>query len=180
MGLFNNIFGSKPERENLTVSQKRTVSERQGRRCARCNKREGPDCKLQYHHVRSVATGGETSSRNLKALCPNCHDYITRKQTEKRAIRNREEKDVYNVFNLAYKPRDTNVRVRKVANSSSIRKRTVKKKKDNASDIYGFFNGSGQSGKHSQNDYNPFGMFGSSSSTKKRKKKDDNPFGIKW
>lgn len=122
MGLFDSIFGSsRPERKNPTITQKRHVAVKQGRKCARCGRRESEDCRLQYHHARSVANGGATTTRNLRALCPNCHDLMSRRQATKRAERRREDNDMMNAFDPFYKPKSTDVRVR--------RKGTTKKKR---------------------------------------------------
>ena len=58
---------------------RRRVFDRDGWRCVRC-RRPG---RLECHHVKAVADGGNHEIGNLETLCRGCHIGETRRQNTK-------------------------------------------------------------------------------------------------
>lgn len=160
MGFLDKLFGTAPERKSPSKSLKDLVLERQGNRCYRCNAPFTYDNMPQYHHNNAVYNGGQTTRRNMKAMCASCHDHTNRRQTTRRAQIRRSEHDVFN-FDPLKRPPSRNVQVRRKTTTTPRRRKS--KSQD---DIFGL----GQMQKEFDS------IFGSTSS--KRKKRRNDPFDI--
>ena len=89
MSLFSD---DKKERKKHFKADEMKVFERQKHRCALCKK---PLTIGRYHidHKKPLADGGTNDPRNLQALCPDCHDEKSKRDSAKRAKAKRREKE---------------------------------------------------------------------------------------
>jgi 5-methylcytosine-specific restriction endonuclease McrA len=86
LNLYAGIYGNKSKRVQTKTSQKAVVFDRQGGKCWRCKHRLNLG-SVKYHHVIFVSRGGKTKTKNLRALCSNCHDIIHKEEKARAADR---------------------------------------------------------------------------------------------
>ncbi len=68
---YGGLYGkSKPKRQPVGKSQKSQVRISQRGRCKDCHKTLIVE---EFHHVKHVANKGKSTTKNLVALCPECH-----------------------------------------------------------------------------------------------------------
>jgi hypothetical protein len=58
----------------MDESLRKRIIAREKNKCAACG--YGATLILKVHHIHPVSEGGDDTSRNLVALCPNCHDLV--------------------------------------------------------------------------------------------------------
>jgi len=70
LGNIYNTSKAKPKRQPIGKQQKSAVRIIQKGRCKDCHKVLIVE---EYHHIKHVANNGKSITRNLVALCPECH-----------------------------------------------------------------------------------------------------------
>ncbi len=68
------IYGRplKPKRQSIAKSQKDIVWDNQKGKCFFCPKKLCPSF-THYDHIKEVHRGGKSITKNLRALCADCH-----------------------------------------------------------------------------------------------------------
>jgi len=70
----SSLYGmNKPKRQPVSRSQKNSSRIKQKGRCYRCHKVLSVE---EHHHLKPVSQGGKSVTKNLVALCPECHRII--------------------------------------------------------------------------------------------------------
>lgn len=103
----NNLFGfpgpfdkgtEKDTRRAFTATQKKEILAQQDFKCAHCHKKLG--VAYHFHHAKAWASGGKTTVKNGKVMCPTCHEEITHKERLRNVDKKREPKNSNPFFNL--------------------------------------------------------------------------------
>ena len=71
--IYGNPLKSKSKRQPVARSQKNRVWESQKGKCSFCGRRLNPS-STHYDHIKEVSRGGKSTTKNLRALCSNCHN----------------------------------------------------------------------------------------------------------
>ena len=74
-GRYDIITGKKitgPKRQPVTRSQKNYLLDVQRNRCAFC-KKQLKAASTHFDHIKEVSKSGKSTTKNLRALCANCH-----------------------------------------------------------------------------------------------------------
>ena len=95
-------------RRRLTSNDKLTITTRQRNRCADCDRPFTPRVLPHFDHNVPLADGGNDDVDNIDALCPNCHDYKTRKEHKERNSSPREENNPFDLFGSSQSSSDSN------------------------------------------------------------------------
>ena len=62
----------------ISKAVKRQVLAQQGGKCRDCKVPFGPLDDIEWDHIKEVALGGDSTARNIQALCAPCHRKKTR------------------------------------------------------------------------------------------------------
>lgn len=62
-----------PPRARKAIKLRYEILDRDGHRCLSCGARPGDGRRLQVHHTKPVAAGGDNDPENLETLCEDCH-----------------------------------------------------------------------------------------------------------
>lgn len=76
--------------------------ERQKGKCSFCGKRLNPS-STHYDHIKQSAHGGKSTTKNLRAVCANCHAERHNKDRAKKADSKRLLKKISDPLNLTPK-----------------------------------------------------------------------------
>jgi len=73
------LYGSrsnsvKHQRQSTASSTKKDILNKQKGRCWKCHKVLAGS--VHYHHLKHSSKGGKSTTSNLVAVCPTCHDII--------------------------------------------------------------------------------------------------------
>lgn len=102
----NNIFGipnsfdnqtEKDTRRSFTATQKKEILAQQDFKCASCRRKLG--VAYHFHHAKAWAVGGETTVKNGRAVCANCHEKISHRERLKN-VEKRRPKDSNQFFSF--------------------------------------------------------------------------------
>jgi nitrate/TMAO reductase-like tetraheme cytochrome c subunit len=94
----DNHQADKDTRRTFTQTQKKEILAQQGFKCARCHRKL--DVAYHFHHAKAWAVGGETTVKNGRALCANCHERISHKERLKNVDTKRKPKNSNPFFSL--------------------------------------------------------------------------------
>ncbi len=138
MGVFGDLFGeNKPKRQKQTKGDTDRILKRQKDKCAICGSKFSARSVVHWDHKRALALGGSDTTRNIQALCPNCHAEKTREDRSKISKTNRKKKeedpfavDLFGKSNGGRKKSDPFDNILGDISSTGKPRRRKKKKKD--------------------------------------------------
>jgi len=97
MGLFDSLT-KKKKRRGASASKKEEIIFRQGKKCKKCKVEFSLRIRPHYDHKDGDRSNNESS--NLQALCPNCHDQKSRRETKRRINKKKSKRDDFGLGSL--------------------------------------------------------------------------------